>query len=301
MEGGFAGRTHKLVDGCYSLWQGGAFPLLAHLLAEQAGAAAAGGTAATGKGGPASQRHGSGDAEAAAAAARRVSRLLLGEAPATSDDGSGDDGGTGASELADWVAALPRVAPLAAAEARHEAARRALDAAVEASIDAEDRYKAAAGAAAAGPLQQEAVAALEAAAEAQRASESAAAHLEALRVGAATLLERSHAPAAAGEGAAPPPLPQLYEARALQLWLLACCQSVRACGAGGRVGEALCPGGSELLCQGVACWPPIVHRPARRRPSTDPPPPLPPARSCRGVGCVTSRASLPIIITPATA
>lgn len=28
MEGGFMGRTHKLVDGCYSFWQGGVFMLL---------------------------------------------------------------------------------------------------------------------------------------------------------------------------------------------------------------------------------------------------------------------------------
>ncbi|GAX72910.1 hypothetical protein CEUSTIGMA_g365.t1 [Chlamydomonas eustigma] len=28
MEGGFNGRTNKLVDGCYSYWQGGLFPLL---------------------------------------------------------------------------------------------------------------------------------------------------------------------------------------------------------------------------------------------------------------------------------
>ncbi len=27
-EGGFQGRTNKLVDACYSLWQGGVFPLL---------------------------------------------------------------------------------------------------------------------------------------------------------------------------------------------------------------------------------------------------------------------------------
>ncbi|GLV39572.1 Farnesyl transferase beta subunit [Carabus blaptoides fortunei] len=31
-EGGFQGRTNKLVDGCYSFWQGGAFPLLHELL-----------------------------------------------------------------------------------------------------------------------------------------------------------------------------------------------------------------------------------------------------------------------------
>lgn len=28
LEGGFQGRTNKLVDGCYSFWQGGCFPLL---------------------------------------------------------------------------------------------------------------------------------------------------------------------------------------------------------------------------------------------------------------------------------
>lgn len=32
-EGGFQGRTNKLVDGCYSFWQGGAFPLINELLA----------------------------------------------------------------------------------------------------------------------------------------------------------------------------------------------------------------------------------------------------------------------------
>jgi len=31
-EGGFQGRTNKLVDGCYSFWQGGAFPLIHSLL-----------------------------------------------------------------------------------------------------------------------------------------------------------------------------------------------------------------------------------------------------------------------------
>lgn len=31
-EGGFQGRTNKLVDGCYSFWQGGAFPLLHELI-----------------------------------------------------------------------------------------------------------------------------------------------------------------------------------------------------------------------------------------------------------------------------
>lgn len=31
-EGGFQGRTNKLVDGCYSFWQGGIFPLLHRIL-----------------------------------------------------------------------------------------------------------------------------------------------------------------------------------------------------------------------------------------------------------------------------
>lgn len=31
-EGGFQGRTNKLVDGCYSFWQGGVFPLLHKVL-----------------------------------------------------------------------------------------------------------------------------------------------------------------------------------------------------------------------------------------------------------------------------
>jgi len=36
VHGGFQGRTNKLVDGCYSFWQGGAFPLLEAALAERA-------------------------------------------------------------------------------------------------------------------------------------------------------------------------------------------------------------------------------------------------------------------------
>ncbi|KAL7288080.1 hypothetical protein TKK_0017869 [Trichogramma kaykai] len=35
LEGGFQGRTNKLVDGCYSFWQGGAFPLINSILAAE--------------------------------------------------------------------------------------------------------------------------------------------------------------------------------------------------------------------------------------------------------------------------
>ena len=33
LEGGFQGRTNKLVDGCYSFWQGGIFPLINAIVA----------------------------------------------------------------------------------------------------------------------------------------------------------------------------------------------------------------------------------------------------------------------------
>ena len=34
-EGGFQGRTNKLVDGCYSFWQGGAFPIIHMVLCQE--------------------------------------------------------------------------------------------------------------------------------------------------------------------------------------------------------------------------------------------------------------------------
>jgi protein farnesyltransferase subunit beta len=34
VEGGFRGRTNKLVDGCYSFWQGGVFPILQQIMPE---------------------------------------------------------------------------------------------------------------------------------------------------------------------------------------------------------------------------------------------------------------------------
>jgi protein farnesyltransferase subunit beta len=35
LEGGFSGRANKLVDGCYSFWQGGLLPLLTPGLGER--------------------------------------------------------------------------------------------------------------------------------------------------------------------------------------------------------------------------------------------------------------------------
>ncbi|XP_026742999.1 protein farnesyltransferase subunit beta [Trichoplusia ni] len=34
LEGGFQGRTNKLVDGCYSFWQGAAFPIISAILSQ---------------------------------------------------------------------------------------------------------------------------------------------------------------------------------------------------------------------------------------------------------------------------
>lgn len=35
LEGGFQGRTNKLVDGCYSFWQGACFPLIHAILSNE--------------------------------------------------------------------------------------------------------------------------------------------------------------------------------------------------------------------------------------------------------------------------
>ena len=35
VEGGFNGRTNQLVDGCYSFWQGGVFPILQQLMQQE--------------------------------------------------------------------------------------------------------------------------------------------------------------------------------------------------------------------------------------------------------------------------
>jgi prenyltransferase beta subunit len=47
-EGGFNGRTNKLVDGCYSFWQGGLFALLQQLELRQLQVMEVGGQGAAG-------------------------------------------------------------------------------------------------------------------------------------------------------------------------------------------------------------------------------------------------------------
>ena len=158
MEGGFNGRTNKLVDGCYSFWQGGLFPLLEDLLGadhqqqheqqQQAGQQHPG-AVESGEG------HGAGGPPDAALVAR-LEGLLLHD-----------------PEFSALLEGLDPLGPAAAANAWLAEQQAALDAAVEGSLEVEGRHKEAALAAgwegpAAAALKQEALALLEQAAELQK-------------------------------------------------------------------------------------------------------------------------------------
>jgi protein farnesyltransferase subunit beta len=201
-EGGFMGRTAKLVDGCYSLWQGGAFALLARALAGEGGGAAV-------------RPRVPADAELEAHAERVAAGLL---------------GAEGDAEAA-FVEALRPEAPEAAAVRLLAAAEGRLEAAVAAALAADEAAAAAAGAPEAGARRAAALAALEAAAEARAAVERAAAHERAARCAAPVLLREyrpggadaaEEGPSASGGASAP-----LYDAAAQQLWVLAACQAPR--------------------------------------------------------------------------
>jgi prenyltransferase beta subunit len=102
MEGGFMGRTNKLVDGCYSFWQGASFPLLLRLLAE-------GQQAQQG-------RHAAPEQAVDAAAAKAVAEHLL----------------LGAAEA--FVGGLAPAPPVAAAERALAQAQKDLDDVVDQSL-----------------------------------------------------------------------------------------------------------------------------------------------------------------------
>lgn len=253
------GRTNKLVDGCYSFWLGGVFPILAGLLQEereqegqgqeqgsaphhreqqQRPAAAAGsglrprGTHGLG----ALQQKGSTVANRAEASAmpdvaNRLADMLL-------------SGGT------DWVASLDTAPPLEVAQRQLVRLQAELDAAVEASLAAEDALKVAVEGDAPGSrveeLKQEAVELVERSAEAQCNLEQGRSHVEFTTTSATVLLaaeggEGGRAAGAAagvtegataGGGSGSSRQPQLYNAQALQLWLLKCCQGVSELQAG---------------------------------------------------------------------
>ena len=169
MEGGFMGRTNKLVDGCYSLWQGGVFPILHGLLVGPQGlalptAAVSGGAPAVplsqqvGGGGSATERHDS--ARSIGILQERRQQQLQEEEEeqeeAQQQEAAGQRQGQGrveesAEEVADrladlllsggtdWVASLPALPPEAAAEQQVAQLQQRLDELVGASLVAEDR------------------------------------------------------------------------------------------------------------------------------------------------------------------
>lgn len=129
--------------------------------------------------------------------------------------------------------------------------------------------------------------------------ESCQQHGETLRCGAASLLAAVPQPEPLPLGDGQERLPQLYDARALQLWLLKCCQAVSwLAGARWRAvgtctvlrwwsGQHVVRAGDRLGDGRTG-----LHSPRH-------PPSLPYSR--RGAGCATSPANQPTTITPATA
>ncbi|GAB4823274.1 hypothetical protein N2152v2_010320 [Parachlorella kessleri] len=227
MEGGFMGRTNKLVDGCYSYWQGAAFPLLQQLLeqqqnqqphdlqqARQAQQVAKRSSPSNGGGAPLGDPA---EQAAAAAAVAAVTEHLL----------------SGAAEA--FVDGLPpALAPVEVAQTALAQAQQLLDDVVDRSLQADERVKAAVQSHQEDgrQLEQEAAELLEQAGEVQKSVERAVSELEVARCSAAALL---HAATTLSPGANPAveqqqpqeTPPQLFNARALQLWVLKCCQGPR--------------------------------------------------------------------------
>ena len=208
MEGGFQGRTNKLVDGCYSLWQGGIFPLL-RFVGEDGGTQGDGNAV---KGAP-QERAGRAAAEEelrGTAAAVVAAEVLAGEA--------------------DLAAVLQGEAqpPALVALGAVDRAQRALDSAVEETLKREEAYQAAAaqGTPDTTPAQAAAkaaaLAALQAASDAQDALNRAKQHVNSAECAATVLLKKSSSSGGPDRGGDDGGL--LYDARALQVWLLVACQ-----------------------------------------------------------------------------
>lgn len=194
MEGGFMGRTCKLVDGCYSLWQGGVFPLLAQatdgegklsVLGEYANSIA--------------------DAQEMHAA---VDALL--------------DNINIEAELME-IKALEPSGPQENALSVAQRGQQRFEAAVEASFKFEEEYKteAAQRMEHAEVRKADTLMALEEAADAQESLQRAREHAESAACAAVTLLEnyrKEHQEDSLASNL-------LYDPLALQLWLLVCCQT----------------------------------------------------------------------------
>jgi protein farnesyltransferase subunit beta len=224
MEGGFMGRTCKLVDGCYSLWQGGIFPLLAQAISEANNRSIKNNEVKIGV-----TLHSSG----------------TGSSPARKDEvmvDTNDDLQTAVDNLLEKIdikreletIKAIKVAPqsVAAANAASTAQQR-VDAAVENSLKYEEEYKieAAKHSSHAEVRKADALMALEEAADAQEALEKYKEHAESATCSAVELLaqyKKEHPSAGSGDSIYLNLCNEkelLYDPLALQLWLLACCQN----------------------------------------------------------------------------
>jgi len=218
MEGGFMGRTCKLVDGCYSLWQGGIFPLLAQAISEVTNRVV-------------------GNNEVKAGG--------TGDSPSTKDEvmvDTNDDLQGALDNLLDKIDIKQeletikaiKVVPQAIAAAKAATmAQLRVDAAVENSLKYEEEYKieAAQHSSHAEVRKADALMALEEAEDAQEALEKYKEHAESATCSAVELLaqyKKEH-PSSGSRDSIYMNLCNekelLYDPLALQLWLLACCQN----------------------------------------------------------------------------
>ena len=199
MEGGFMGRTCKLVDGCYSLWQGGIFPLLAQA------------TEAKGK--------------------WQLIKFSTGSNRGNDNDNVQKMHATVDALLETYdiaaeveeIKSLQVASPHEVATSVAQRARERFNAAVEASCQYEEEYKQESlqNMKHAEVRKADALMALEEAADAQESLERATEHADSAACAAFALLKNYRKQI----GVADNDNGLLYDPLALQLWLLVCCQS----------------------------------------------------------------------------
>ncbi|KAL3157921.1 hypothetical protein ABBQ32_012325 [Trebouxia sp. C0010 RCD-2024] len=222
VEGGFMGRTNKLVDGCYSFWQGGLFPLLQKLMPDFL----------------------------AQTSIPLMPRYASSSATATAGCGSGSEGGDNSD--ADVAVEEEEILQLTARSPERQAlddlfrTKALAESAAKSAATAEEASRAAAAADSdnAAELYHKAQHMLGASTVLQQAVQRSADNLDTVTANAAiicgSLLENpfeqspqsTDPPAFSGrpEDGIPCRLensacPLLYNVHALQLWLLKCCQA----------------------------------------------------------------------------
>jgi protein farnesyltransferase subunit beta len=228
MEGGFMGRTCKLVDGCYSLWQGGIFPLLAQALSDKNKSNIDKNIIDIGSGGGVSSSPKDTKDD-------QVMMDSIDSLKATVDDFLTKIDLN--QELA-AIKALPAASQSVAAASAAAAAQERVDVAVENSLKYEEQYQIEASqhSSHAEVRKADALMALEEASDAQEALEKYKEHAESAICSAVELLapyRNENYPAASGNlssntgtyGNLCKEDELLYDPLALQLWLLACCQN----------------------------------------------------------------------------